>query len=183
MLTPCRVEQCVTAGVDGIEHCSCLTATGMAIPPGLADRLAAAGTLVCPTLGNALGTEPPPRVKVILERLGLTLELRHAHVERLYRAGVTLISGADSGISPGKPHGTLPEAVIELPACGVPAAAALASATGLAAKACGLADRTGRLMAGLDADLLIVGGDPAADMSALRDVRVVVSRGRETAEL
>lgn len=63
--------------------------------------------------------------------------------------------------------------MIELPACGVSAAAALASATGLAAKACGIADRTGRLGAGLDADLLIVGGDPAADMSALRDVRVV----------
>ncbi|MDQ3052373.1 MAG: amidohydrolase family protein, partial [Actinomycetota bacterium] len=103
MLTVSAVEQCVAAGVDGIEHCSCLTATGIAIPPGLAERLAAAGTPVCPTLGNALGTEPPPRVKAILERLGLTLEHRLAHVERLYRAGVKLISGADSGISPGKP--------------------------------------------------------------------------------
>jgi len=173
------VEQCVSAGVDGIEHCSCLTATGMEIPPALAERLAAAGTLVCPTLGNAPGTEPPPRVKVILERLGLTLEHRLAHVERLYRAGVTLVSGADSGISPGKPHGTLPEAVIELPACGVPTDVALASTTSLAAKACGIADRTGRLRAGMDADLLIVDGDPLREITALRGVRTVVSRGRE----
>ncbi|MDQ3475566.1 MAG: amidohydrolase family protein [Actinomycetota bacterium] len=173
------VEQCVTAGVDGIEHCSCLTPTGMEIPPELAERLAAAGTLVCPTLGNALGTEPPPRVKVILERLGLTLEHRLAHVGSLYRAGVTLISGADSGISPGKPHGTLAEAVIELPACGVPTDTALASATSLAAKACGLADRTGRLQAGLDADLLLVDGNPLREITALRNVRTVVSRGRK----
>lgn len=173
------VEQCVAAGVDGIEHCSCLTATGIAIPPGLADRLAAAGTVVCPTLGNALGSEPPPRVKAILERLGLTLENRLAHVDNLYRAGVKLISGADSGISPGKPHGTLPESVIELGACGVPNDVALTSATSLAATACGIAHRTGRLQAGLDADLLIVDGDPVTDIRALRDVRAVVSRGRD----
>ena len=68
------VEQCVAAGVDGIEHCSCLTASGIKIPPELAERIAVAGTVVCPTLGNALGAEPPPRVNAILERLGLTLE-------------------------------------------------------------------------------------------------------------
>ncbi len=90
-----------------------------------------------------------------------------------------LISGADAGISPGKPHGTLPESVIELGACGVPTDVALTSATSLAATACGIADRTGRLQAGLDADLLIVDGDPVTDIRALRDVRTVVSRGRD----
>ena len=60
----------------------------------------------------------------------------------------------------------------------MPAAAALASATSLAARACGLDGRTGRLKAGLAADLLDVGGDPTADIAAIRDVRAVVSRGR-----
>ena len=60
----------------------------------------------------------------------------------------------------------------------MPATTALASATSLAAQACGLAGRTGRLRAGLDADLLLVSGDPTTDITAIRDVRAVVSRGR-----
>ncbi len=106
------------------------------------------------------------------------MEDRLAQVGDLYRVGVTLISGADSGINPVKPHGILPQAVIELAACDVTATTALASATSLAARACGLADRTGRLRAGLDADLLIVNGDPAADITAIRNVRTVVCRGQ-----
>jgi imidazolonepropionase-like amidohydrolase len=58
------------------------------------------------------------------------------------------------------------------------AGGALASATGLAARVCGLAGRTGSLRAGLDADLLLVAGDPTKDITALRDVKMVVRRGR-----
>ena len=61
----------------------------------------------------------------------------------------------------------------------MPAADALASATSVAARVCGLGDRTGRLAPGLDADLLLVEGDPLADAGALERVRLVVSRGRE----
>lgn len=42
----------LAAGVDGIEHCSCLTAGGPHLPTDVGDRLAAAGTYVCPTLGR-----------------------------------------------------------------------------------------------------------------------------------
>jgi imidazolonepropionase-like amidohydrolase len=97
---------------------------------------------------------------------------------KLYRGGVKLVSGADSGINPVKPHSILPWAVVELVRCGVPATTALASATSLAATAAGLAGRTGRLRPGLDADLILVGGDPTVDIAAVLDVRVVISRGR-----
>jgi imidazolonepropionase-like amidohydrolase len=175
------VQQCVAAGVDGIEHCSCVGEQGIHAPPELAAAIAAAGILVCPTLGHDLtrwGGEPPPQMKAVMQRIGFTMEGRLAQVGDLYRGGVTLISGVDSGISPVKAHGILPEAVIELVECGVPATIALASATGLAARACGLTGRTGRLRAGLQADLLLVGGDPTTDITAIRDVRTVVSRGR-----
>jgi imidazolonepropionase-like amidohydrolase len=56
---------------------------------------------------------------------------------------------------------------------------ALASATSKAADACALGDRTGRLRAGLHADLLLVSGDPT-DITAIRDTRMVVSHGRIT---
>jgi imidazolonepropionase-like amidohydrolase len=175
------VEQCVTAGVDSIEHCSCLSEHGMHTPPQLAAAIAAAGILVCPTLGHDLspwGGQPPPPMKAMMKRTGCTIAGRLTQVGDLYRGGVTLISGADSGINPVKAHGTLPQAVIQLADCGVPATTALASATSLAADACGLTRRTGRLRIGLDADLLLVNGDPATDITAIRDVRTVVSRGR-----
>jgi imidazolonepropionase-like amidohydrolase len=174
------VQQCVTAGVDGIEHCSCLGAHGMHTPPEIAAAIAAAGIMVCPTLGHDLTrlSGPSPAVAALIKRNPVTVEDRLAQVGGLHRGGVTLISGTDSGINPVKPHGILPQAVIELAACGVPTATALASATSLAARACGLADRTGRLRAGLDADLLLINGDPATDITAIRNVRTVVSRGR-----
>lgn len=175
------VRLCVAAGVDGIEHCSCIGERGSHSPPELVAAIAAAGILVCPTLGHQPpppGWEPPAQIIARMQRAGITYEGRRAQVGELYRGGVTLVSGADSGINAIKSHGTLPLAVIELVECGAPATTALASATSLAAQACGLTGRTGRLRAGLDADLLLVGGDPTTDITAIRDVRAVVSRGR-----
>ncbi|PZS26908.1 MAG: hypothetical protein DLM58_19860 [Pseudonocardiales bacterium] len=173
------VEMSLAAEVDGIEHCSCLTLTGLHTPPRVAARLASAGINVCPTLGRAPGAQLSPQLVAIMERTGLTWEARIAQVAELYQAGVSLISGADAGISPGKPHGVLPVSVADLTDCAVPNDEALASATSRAANACGLSERTGRLKSGLDADLLIVDGDPLRDILALHSVRAVVSRGRE----
>jgi imidazolonepropionase-like amidohydrolase len=175
------VEQAVDAGVDGIEHCSCMTSRGLHTPPDLAERIAAAGIAVCPTLGRDLSVQPPPQILALMQRTGMTWEGRLAQVRELHEAGVTLISGADSGISTGKPHGVLPVAVSDLVDCGVPPPVALASATSVAADACGLGHRTGRLRAGLHADLLLVHGDPTLDATALRALRLVLSRGREVA--
>jgi len=176
------VEQCVDAGVDTIEHCSCMTAQGLFTPPGLAARMAAAGIAACPTLGHdfsATGGEQPPHIAAAMERVGATPERRAQQVAGLYAGGVTLISGADSGINPSKHHGLLPTAVVELVVdCGVPATVGLASATGVAADECGLGRRTGRLHKGLDADLLLVHGDPLRDITAIHRPHTVVSRGR-----
>jgi imidazolonepropionase-like amidohydrolase len=172
------VQQCVAAGVDGIEHCTCVGADGLRTPEGLAEAIAAAGIVVGPTVGHLFpGGTPPPEVAARMARAGFVLEHRREQVAALHRAGVVLISGVDSGIHPAKPHGFLPRTVAELVECGVPEVAALASATAVAARACGVADRTGRLRAGLDADLLIVRGDPARDIGALAAVHTVVRHG------
>jgi imidazolonepropionase-like amidohydrolase len=175
------VRQVLAAGVDGIEHCLGMTDSGWGIPPDVTDRLARAGTAVCPTLGVARGTAPPPRIQELVERIGITEQARAAEYARLHRAGVTVVSGVDAGITPAKPHGILARAVASLVDGGMPAADALASATSVAARVCGLGGRTGRLAPGLLADLLLVDGDPVADPGALERVRLVVSRGREVA--
>jgi imidazolonepropionase-like amidohydrolase len=172
------VERALDAGVDGIEHCSCLTHRGPRLPEALGDRLAATGTFVCPTLGRVPGIEPPPHVQARLEAVGARYEDHLEHVAELRRAGVTFVAGTDAGIGPPKRHGLVPLGVAELVDCGVPPSEALAAATAVAARACGLERRTGRLAPGLDADLLLVDGDPLGDITALQRPRVVVSRGR-----
>ncbi len=174
------VERSLAAGVDGIEHCSCMTGTGVATPPELAAGLAARGVLVCPTVGWMPGVDPPPHVQARLAAVGATVEMHLAHVARLFRAGVTLLAGTDAGTGPARPHGGVAHAVADLVAeCGVPAAEALTAATARAARACGLGGRAGRLAVGYDADLLVADGDVRTDVTALQRPRVVVSRGRE----
>src|SRR3954447_12577370 len=151
------VELSLKARVDGLEHCTCVTADGIRMPPGLADAIAAAGIPVCPTFGRVPGVVPSPRVQAELARIHIAWEDRYPQVAELHRAGVVLVGGVDAGINPAKPHGTvMAETLLELVLSGLTAAEALAAGTAVAARACGLADRTGRLAAGLDADLLAV---------------------------
>jgi imidazolonepropionase-like amidohydrolase len=173
-------EQAVAASVDTIEHCSCLTAHGVRMPPGLPAAIVAAGISVCPTLGRDLsraGGIMPPQIRAMMAKTGMTDEDRTAQVGELHRRGVTLISGDDSGINLAKPHGLLPRAVGELVDCGVPGETALASATAMAARACGLDARTGRLKPGLGADLLLVDGNALVDITALMRPSLILSRG------
>ena len=55
-------------------------------------------------------------------------------------------------------------------------AAALATATSIAAEVCGLGTRKGRVGPGYDADLVVVDGDPLTDVAALTRVDTVVLR-------
>jgi imidazolonepropionase-like amidohydrolase len=174
------VDQAVAVGVEGIEH-----ASSRATEQQLA-ALAASGIAVCPTLGGftteslASSAVVAPRFQQILADAGLTpesyLENRMSILRRMIALGVRLISGDDAGIGPDKAHGRYAEAVIELEhvAGTVPA---LVAASSDAAAAIGLGRSKGRLRRGYDADVIVVDGDLAADITALRQVRQVVLRG------
>lgn len=192
------VDQAVALGVDSIEHASYLQppAPGAAVftgpgppPPGRAsdeqlERLAASGIAVCPTLGGfslRMLLDAPPQIVANMRRSGVTpetlVEARTSMLRRMAAAGVRFVSGADAGIVPPKAHGRYAEAVIEL-ADVLDMVTALTSATSVAAEVCGLGASTGRLAAGLDADLLVLDGDPSVDADALRRPVHVVLRGR-----
>ena len=172
------VELAVAAGVDGIEHCTCLTAHGIRNPPALMDALAARQIRVCPTFGRLPSLPPSPQAIEVMQRTGMTLQARFAQVGELFAAGVQILAGSDAGIHPAKPHGVLAYSVAELTQSGLPVAAALAAATSAAADACGLGSDRGRLRPGAAADLLVVEGDLARDVAALTQPRLVVLRGR-----
>jgi imidazolonepropionase-like amidohydrolase len=178
------VEQALAAGVDGIEHCSCVTDRGFGqVSEETLSALARSRIAVCPTIGvdPQLMKAPPPAIKAMTDRMGMTaeqmLQARRDFVGRLHRAGVRLVSGVDSGIGPAKRHGVLPYAVCELVTAGLSITEALATATSGAAEACGISARKGRLAPGYDADLLVVDGDLATDVTALHQPRSVLLRG------
>jgi imidazolonepropionase-like amidohydrolase len=112
----------------------------------------------------------------------LTIARRQAAVlanhGRLHRAGARIVPGTDAGISPAKPHDVLPYGIVQLAGLGMTSPEALRAATALAAEACGVADRKGRLRAGYDADLVAVAGDPLTALSAIHEVRAVFRAGR-----
>ena len=173
------VEQAVAAGVDGIEHGSCVTPTGAHVPASLLDRLAERGIAVCPTiLATMAGISRSPTESAFIQRFGLTGEAVQAHIAQMHRAGARIVAGTDGGIATAKPHGIVHAAISGLVASGVCAAQALAAATSTAAQVCGLGGRKGRLRAGYDADLLLVDGDLLSDTSALTRPAAVMVHGR-----
>ncbi|MGW0215161.1 amidohydrolase family protein [Micromonospora chokoriensis] len=171
------VEQALRVGVDGIEHCTCVTATGARVPEELAERLAASGIAVCATLGTDPAVVTPPEVVEMAARAGLSEAALRAGTATLHRAGVRLVAGSDAGLGPAKPHGILRETLVEYVACGIPATAALTAATSVGAEVCGLGGRKGRVRPGFEADLLIVDGDPTRDITVLRRPLAVYRAG------
>lgn len=167
------VEQVIAVGVDGIEHGSCVTARGFGqASQDTVAALARCGIVVWPTLGldPDIG-ELAPEMQALLEQMGVTFQQwwqsRRNFVGRLNDAGVRIVSGADSGISPAKRHGILPHAVGDLVTAGFTVPDALNTVTWAGALACGVGARKGKLAVGYDADLLAVQGDLATDVTAL----------------
>ena len=168
-------EVALAAGVDGLEHFTCMAEGGADPPADLLARVAAAGTTVCPTLGNDPSRFPPvsampPHILEMLERIGITDRDEHfarvaANTAKLREHGIRVVSGLDAGAMPAKLHGHLWRSVAELVRGGWSADEALATATSVAAEDCGI--DAGRLVVGRLADLLVVDGDLAADLSAL----------------
>ena len=175
------IRDALAVGVDALEHATFVTESGVQIDDDLVASMAESGIPVCPTLGVAPGVVPPPAILGFLRKAGITMDDRIRTTAELHRAGVRTVSGSDGGINPGKRHGILPDAVMKLVQGGMSAADALRSATSIAADAIGLCDRKGHLATGFDADLLLVHGDPLAEVAALKSVAAVYLRGRRLA--
>ena len=181
------MQNALAAGVDGIEHFTGLSSAGVQIDDDLLDEVARRGVVVDLTMGNdrslhALMPAPPPPVAALMARFGVAsfdefYGKRIGLLTRLREHGVTVVTGVDSGMGPPKRHGNAWRVVGEMVDAGYPAAEALATATSLAADACGLAGETGRLVDGYAADILIVDGDLSSDISALSSPQEVLIRG------
>lgn len=158
------IRRAARAGIDYIAHASFVDASGVtAFDPRLADELAERGVFV--------DTCSPPSWPVVE---GETIAPRALE---LFRHGVQIVTGHDIGAV--LPASAYTFGLKQLHEAGLPTAEVLLSATTRAAAAVGLAGVTGVLAEGYRADLIVVDGDPLADLGALDRLRLVFIDGRQ----
>lgn len=163
----------VGAGIDCIEH-----ATGLLHDPALRDLMADRRVPIVPTLVNidnfptfaAQGEEKFPTYARHMRALHAT---SRRNVAEAYEAGVPVYAGTDAGGV--LPHGLVAREVVELAAAGVPGEAAVGAASWDARAY--LLGRTGSLLPGDPADLVVVSEDPRRTPATLLDPVAVVLRG------
>ena len=162
------VDFAVSAGVDWIMH-------GDRMTDDVIERLAASGIPLCPTLtlianlyewGHLVGV--PEHKKDAYKKL--LIDCAAPALAKAQQAGVAFMAGSDSGFSV-TPYGEWHARELELlmTYAGLSSLEAIRAATANGAVALGLEGEVGTVEAGRIADLLLVDGDPVADIGVLQD--------------
>jgi len=165
------VDRALTARVDQAHH----VPTDVPIDAALIARFLAQKVVSVPTLSIFQqfildGAAPPS-----------TYPVANMSVTQLYHAKVPILAGTDSNNIPtlGLPYGrSLHDELELLVGAGMSTVDVLRSATVLAAHHNLLFDR-GIVAPGMRADLLLISGDPIANISATRDIQRVWIAGME----
>lgn len=164
------IREAVLAGVHSIEH-------GSVLEPDTIALMKRRGTFLVPTVAvgqyveaaaNAgkLSPDSAAKAREIAPRM-------RESVMRAYKAGVKIAFGTDAGVFE---HGTNAREFVTLVGLGVAPMDAIVAATRNAAELLGLAD-LGQVKVGFIADLVVVDGDPLADIHALERPALVVQGG------
>lgn len=162
LYTDAAIARAVRCGVLSLEHCNLIT-------EATAREAAAAGAIACPTLvtyqalkeeGASLGLGPESVAKIDDVRLAGLESL-----ERMQKAGLMMAFGTDLL---GPMHRRQSEEFLIRREV-LPAAEILRSATSHAAKLLRQEGRLGVIAPGALADLIVVEGDPLADLALLTE--------------
>jgi len=172
------VTMAVRAGLDSVEH-------GHWIDEQTADLMAERGTAYVPTLlvnerNYEIGREALGGSDAGWAWLDRAREDKWASLERVHRAGATVVMGTDAGFM--LPHGSMTARELELLVHGgLSAMEAIVAATSSAARLLGIDG--GLVREGAIADLVLVPGDPSRDVRVLQDLAAlrVWRAGREVA--
>jgi len=106
------------------------------------------------------------------------LDLQRRLVRALHAAGVPILTGTDAPLTFVYPGWSLHRELDLLVGCGLTPYDALVAATVAPARQLGIADQVGSIAPGRQADLLLVRGDPTADVGNAANVIAVCARGR-----
>ena len=193
------LEDAVAAGMDHVAHMPTPRSGGSEVVQRIARFLAQHGTVVDPTMswGELLGRSQETPVESFEPGISSAagalagsyrsvrnradaaaargrLNAQLAIVKVLHEAGVPIVAGTDGAV-PG--HSLLRELELYVQA-GLTPMEAIQSATIVAARAMGLEAEAGTVEAGKRADLLVLDGNPLADIRNIRTGRWVVVVGR-----
>lgn len=166
------VDWAIEAGCDVILH-------GAGIERASLEGIASRGLILMPTLyitsEHSWGDGTRPEAQAA--RMRAACEPHRVGVALAHELGITLAAGTDGWPRPG----ALVHELAELVACGLTPMEAIVAGTRNTARALGIGDRVGTLEPGKLADILVVDGDPVADIGALTRedaVVLVVKEGR-----
>ncbi len=161
------MRRAILAGVETIEH-------GDGATKEIYELMRERNVALCPTLaaGDAIsqyggwkkGVDPEP------ERIAN----KRKSFKSALDVGVTICFGGDVGVYP---HGDNVRELEMMVDYGMKNIDVLKSATSINAQIFHIDDRVGRLREGLLADVIAVDGNPAEDISALRNIRLVMKDG------
>ncbi len=172
------VKICLDAGVDSIEH-------GAAIDDALIEQMARQGTWLVPTfsvLRNVVAIDerrPGALPEYMPRKARALIELQRASFPKALAAGVKIAMGTDAG---GFGHGRNSAELAYMVEGGMTPLQAIGASTRMGAELMGLGAEVGTLRAGMLADLLVVDGDPLADIRVLEDrarLRLIVKDGAQ----
>ena len=163
----------VAAGAKSIEHGTFLSDSTLRL-------MKQKGAWFVPTLSTVVDLARPGgdyddpvltlRGEYMLPRLEQTIRNAHA-------LGVRIAAGADTDYG-AESLTRISHEVMRFRALGLSPVEALATATSGAAELLGIGARTGRVVEGYEADLIVLEGNPLEDASVLQDVLIVITDGR-----
>ena len=183
------IANSLEAGVDMIIHCAFRDADGASVfRRDIAERIGESGAYVNPTLhvgrsaawtlaqkrdeGGGLTAQERERLDATLRGM----ESRMDDTRRMIEMGLRVITGSDSSWGDYKLGNTVYETELLVQA-GYSNMAGIMSVTSWASAALGMDGIVGTLEPGKEADILIVNGDPSADINALWSVADVFFAG------
>ena len=166
------MRRAVLGGVDSIEHGSYMTDEIMEL---MIER----GTAYVPTLSAGRYVASMAKIEgyypEVVARKALEIgPIADLTLARAYEAGVHIVFGTDTGVSP---HGDNWKEFTYMVEDGIPALEAINAATGRAADLLDISEMLGTLAPGMLADIVAVPGDPLDDISLMGQVNFVMKDG------
>ena len=168
------IKNALMAGIDSVEH-------GFYLDPEAINLALKNESFLVPTLIAVDQIVNNGSKRGIPEWVVKKAEAESGHHRESFvmavKSGVKIAAGTDAG-TPFNPHGDLSLELAKMVEFGLPAMLALVAATSNAARLLRMQDQIGSVEQGKQADLLLVAGDPLADIAAMRRPTFVMKAGR-----
>jgi imidazolonepropionase-like amidohydrolase len=159
------IKNAVLGGIASIEH-------GIYLTEEVIDEMIRRGTYLVATLVAPLWVirraenDPANVPPYALRKAREVLADHHASFRMAVEKGVKIAMGTDTGVGP---HGTNAEELEVMVTAGLSPMQAIVATTKTAAECANIGHLTGTLAPGRFADLLVVDGDPLADIKLLQN--------------